>query len=59
MEHTKAKRPPDQAANKYAHLPDPIRVEDMVTTVDVTPVPAEKDDYWREIEWMLRTSGLV
>jgi hypothetical protein len=45
--------------NKYAHLPDPIRPEDMVTSLDVQPVQPEKDDYWREVEWMLRTSGLV
>lgn len=44
--------------NKYAKLPAPIRPEDMITSLDVEPVQAEKDDYWREVEWMLRTSGL-
>jgi hypothetical protein len=45
--------------NKYAKLPEPIRPEDMITSLDVEPVQEEKDDYWREVEWMLRTSGLA
>jgi hypothetical protein len=43
--------------NRYRTLPEPIRPEDMITSVDVSPVPDEKDDYWREVEWMLRAVG--
>ena len=42
---------------KYAKLPEPIRPEDMVTSLDVEPAPEEKDDYWREVEWMLKVTG--
>lgn len=42
---------------KYSRLPDPIRLEDTITSVDVASVPETKDDYWREVEWMLRVAG--
>jgi hypothetical protein len=29
----------------------------MVTSSESAPPPEEKDDYWREVEWMLRVSG--
>lgn len=45
------------AESRYARLPDPIRLEDTVTSVDVVVQPEEKDDYWREVEWMLRVTG--
>lgn len=43
--------------SKYAHLPEPVRLEDTVTSAETQPVPEEKDEYWREVEWMLRVSG--
>ena len=46
-----------QQDNRYRTLPEPIRLEDTVTSLDVTPVQPEKDDYWREVEWMLRITG--
>jgi len=48
---------PRPGSSKYAHLPEPIRLEDTVTSADVQPVHEEKDDYWREVEWMLRVTG--
>lgn len=42
---------------RYAHLPEPVRLEDTVASVESAPPPSEKDDYWREVEWMLRVSG--
>jgi hypothetical protein len=44
--------------NKYAKLPEPIRPEDMITSLDVQPVQPGQDDYWREVEWLLRTAGV-
>lgn len=44
--------------NKYAKLPVPIRLQDMRTSQDVRPQPAEKGEHDRETEWMLRTTGL-
>ena len=46
-----------QRGNKYRRLPEPIRVEDMITSSEAQSVPEEKDDYWREVEWMLRVTG--
>jgi hypothetical protein len=46
------------AVNKYARLPPQIRPEDMRTSQDVRPQPAEKGEHDRETEWMLRTTGL-
>ena len=43
---------------KYAKLPAQIRPEDMRTSQDVRPQPAEKGEHDRETEWMLRTTGL-
>jgi hypothetical protein len=48
-----APRPP----SRWSRLPDPIRPEDMITSSEASPHPPEKDDYWREVEWMLRVSG--
>lgn len=42
---------------RYAHLPAPIRLEDTVTSEEASAHPPEKDDYWREVEWMLRVTG--
>jgi len=46
-----------EPTNKYRTLPEPIRVEDMIESTDVEPVPEEKDGPWRDIEWMLRVAG--
>ncbi len=47
-----------QAQSRYARLPEPISPEDMRTSLDVHPAPdEEKDDYWREVEWMLKVTG--
>ena len=50
--------PRDQKPNPYAKLPPRIRPEDLRTTKDVRPQPAEKGEHDRETEWMLRTTGL-
>jgi len=44
--------------NKYARLPPKIRAEDMRTAHDVRQQPTEKGEHDREIEFMLRTTGL-
>lgn len=46
-----------EPGNKYRKLPEPVRLEDTVTSFDVEPVPEEKDDYQREVDWMLRVAG--
>ena len=46
-----------QPARRWTRLPPPIRPEDLVTSVEASSRPPEKDDYWREVEWMLRASG--
>ncbi len=43
--------------SKYSRLPDPIPLERTVTTSEATALPEETDDYWREVEWMLRVAG--
>jgi hypothetical protein len=45
------------ARSKYAHLPEPIRLDQTVTSTESGPHPEEKDDYWREVEWLLRVTG--
>jgi len=49
--------PDREPTNKYRALPEPIKVEDMIESTDAQAVPEEKDDYWREVEWMLRVAG--
>lgn len=46
-------------ARRFARLPEPVAFGDLRTSQDPEPVHEEKDDYWREVEWMLRTSGGV
>jgi|tagenome__1003787_1003787.scaffolds.fasta_scaffold13721478_1 hypothetical protein len=46
---------PEQS--RYAHLPEPIRLDQTVTSSEAGPHPEEKDDYWREVEWLLRVTG--
>lgn len=43
--------------SRYAELPPPVRLEDTGTSSEASSLPPEKDDYWREVEWMLRVSG--
>lgn len=41
----------------FSKLPEPVRLEDTITSQDVTtPVP-EDDEAFRENAWMLRTAG--
>lgn len=44
--------------NKYAHLPPPIRREDLRTSQDVVPHPEVVGEADRERDWLLRTTGL-
>jgi hypothetical protein len=46
-----------EPTEKYRTLPEPVHLEDTITSADADPVPDEKDDYWREVEWMLRVAG--
>ena len=43
--------------NPYAHLPEPVRLEDTITSADVSEVPATVDEARAEIDWLLRTGG--
>lgn len=45
--------------NKYRKLPAPIRVEDMRTAQDIRATPTVKGEHDREVEWMLRTTGVI
>ncbi|CAN5339002.1 hypothetical protein BH18ACT9_BH18ACT9_22460 [soil metagenome] len=49
--------PEPSPTQKYARLPEPIRIEDTITSCETMVPPEEKDDYWREVEWMLRVTG--
>jgi hypothetical protein len=44
--------------NKYAHLPPPIRREDLRTSQDVVPYGEMVGEADRERDWLLRTTGL-
>ena len=50
-------RPTPPPAGGYRRLPEPVRLEDTVTSEEATVMPEEKDEYWREVEWMLRVTG--
>ena len=50
-------RPTPAEPGRYARLPEPIDPDHMVTSEEATPIAEEKDDYWREVEWMLRVTG--
>ena len=41
----------------YSRLPEPVRLEDTIMSSEANATPEEKDDYWREVEWMLRVTG--
>jgi hypothetical protein len=42
--------------NRFRHLPDPVRPEDQVETVDVSSRPV-RDEAYEERERMLREAG--
>ena len=48
----------DAPGNKYAHLPAPVRYEEMRTSQDVVPHPEVVGEADRERDWLLRTSGI-
>jgi hypothetical protein len=41
----------------WSRLPAPVPRDRLVATSEASPRPEEKDDYWREVEWMLRVTG--
>ncbi len=41
----------------YRRLPTPVALEDVISSSESTVMPEEKDEYWREVEWMLRVTG--
>lgn len=45
------------ASARFTRLPEPIRFEQMRTSAETHRAHEEQDDYWREVEWMLRVSG--
>jgi hypothetical protein len=45
------------AEGRFAALPEPIALERTVASSESGPRPDEKDDYWREVEWLLRVTG--
>ena len=48
----------DAPVNKYAHLPAPVRREDLRTSQDVLAHADEVGEADRERAWLLRTTGL-
>ena len=52
------REPETAGANKYAHLPPPVRPEDMRTSQDVVPYGEPVGEADRERDWLLRTSGI-
>jgi hypothetical protein len=59
MEVAMAESSADQRrANKYAKLPEQVRPEDMITSQEARPQPAEKGEHDRETEFLLRTAGI-
>jgi hypothetical protein len=51
-------RDEEPVENKYAHLPAPIRREDLRTSQDVVPSGEMVGEADRERDWLLRTTGL-
>jgi hypothetical protein len=53
-------RVPEPAGERrWTRLPEPVRLEDTITSAQSSPPPEERDGAWHEVEWMLRTSGIV
>ena len=50
-------RPEADARERYRHLDEPVRADELVTSVDVRPAQPEKDDQLRETEWLLRNAA--
>lgn len=48
---------PAEKAARWRHLPPPIRPEEMRTSAEVTEYDEPQDDYWREVQWMLKITG--
>ena len=44
--------------NRFRHLPDPVRAEDLVETVDVSSLPT-RDEETEQREQFLRSAGGV
>ena len=44
-------------ATPYARLPEPIRLEEAITSANVSEHPPTPDDTAHEPEWLLRTTG--
>jgi hypothetical protein len=44
--------------NKYAHLPAPIRPEDLRTSQEVSSYAEPVGEADRERDWLLRTTGI-
>ncbi|MFC8596892.1 MULTISPECIES: hypothetical protein [unclassified Isoptericola] len=42
---------------RYRHLDAPAAPDELRASLDVSPVPDQKDDELREAEWLLRTVG--
>ncbi len=53
-----AEQPVAPQPNKYRKLPPPFRVKDMRTAQHIRATPTVKGEHDREVEWMLRTTGV-
>ena len=51
------RRPPLQPGT-FRALPEPVRLEDTVTSSDSLVVAPEMDAEWRETQWLLRGAGI-
>lgn len=59
MAETNDSRAGDEAtgAERYRHLPDPVRLEDTVATKETSPVPDPDGGRDPERDFMLRNAG--
>jgi hypothetical protein len=48
-----------QSESKYAHLPEPVRYEDLRTSQDVVQPDDPLGEADRERDWLLRTAGVL
>ena len=44
-------------SERFAALPEPVRLEDTRTSEDVVDHPEEMADDYREIDWFLRSAA--
>jgi hypothetical protein len=42
----------------FKRLPEPVRLDDTITSEDTLVVAPEKNDELREVEWLLRSTGI-